>query len=88
MNAKLIAIMAALAIAHFAAATNRTPQSDAPAVANAASVMSLSKSQAEAAGMTDVVKNFERIDANKDGVVTRNELRAYALVSRRHAPMT
>jgi Ca2+-binding EF-hand superfamily protein len=88
MNAKLIAIMAALAIAHFAAATNRTPPSEPHSAVNAANVMSLSKSQAEAAGMIDIVRNFDRIDANKDGVVTRNELRAYALVTRRHAPMT
>lgn len=49
---------------------------------------SVTKSQAKAARMDIVVNNFEKIDANNDGVVTRNELRAYALSMRRHVPLT
>jgi Ca2+-binding EF-hand superfamily protein len=90
MNARLIAVVAALAIAHLAAATtekSRQESSSRPAVAQTADI-SLTKSQAEAAGMMDVVQNFEKIDANNDGVITRGELRAYLLATRRHVPMT
>jgi hypothetical protein len=87
MNTNLVAI-AALAIAQLAGTSlcsaRNTPQSstqqDAP--------QALTKSQAQAAGMIEVVLNFEKIDANGDGNVTRDELRAYALANRRHVPMT
>ena len=36
----------------------------------------LSKAEAEAAGMKRLVENFDRLDANKDGKVTREEMRA------------
>jgi hypothetical protein len=90
MNARLIAVVAALAIAHFAAATTekfRQESSPRPPVVQATDI-TLTKSQAEAAGMMDVVQNFEKIDANNDGVITRSELRAYLLATRRHVPMT
>lgn len=51
-------------------------------------VQSITKSEAKAAKMALIVENFERIDANNDGIVTRNELRAYVLATRRHVPMT
>ncbi|MFJ7567271.1 EF-hand domain-containing protein [Herminiimonas sp. NPDC097707] len=51
-------------------------------------VESLTKPQAKAAKMFRVVNDFERIDANRDGRVTRDELRLYALSTRRHVPMT
>ena len=89
MNAKLIAAAAALAIAHFAIATTKTSQPNTPpSTVSSSSAIRLTKPQAEAAGMIDVVENFERIDANNDGVITRNEMRAYLLATRRHAPMT
>ncbi len=49
---------------------------------------SITKSQAKAAKMTLVVENFARIDTDNDGAVTRQELRLYALSTRRHVPMT
>lgn len=55
---------------------------------NIAGVESITKSQAQAAKMFLVVENFEKIDANSDGRVTRYELRQYALSTRRHIPMT
>lgn len=51
-------------------------------------IQSITKSQAKAARMFLVVENFERIDANNDGIVTRSELRAYALSTRQRVPMT
>lgn len=36
----------------------------------------LSKAEAQAAGMQRIVDNFERIDANGDGKVTHEEIRA------------
>ncbi|MBL8382998.1 MAG: EF-hand domain-containing protein [Burkholderiales bacterium] len=36
----------------------------------------LSKAEAEAAGMKRLVENFDKLDANKDGKVTREEMRA------------
>lgn len=36
----------------------------------------LTKAEAEAAGMGRIVRHFDRIDGNKDGKVTRDELRA------------
>lgn len=55
---------------------------------NASAIESITKSQARAARMFRVVENFEKIDANRDGRVTRHELRLYALSTRRHVPMT
>lgn len=86
MNVKLAALMAILLGANLAVAQplrHATPEKS-PAAAR----QSVTKSQAKAAKMAVVVENFERIDANNDGVVTRNELRAYALSMRRHVPMT
>jgi hypothetical protein len=89
MKAQLIAVVAALAIAHFATATNHTPHYDAPSQQTVnPSKDSVTKSQAKAAGMLDIVENFEKIDSNKDGRITRNEMRAYVLATRRHVPMT
>jgi hypothetical protein len=87
MNRKRVAI-AALAFAHLAGtsicsartAPYPAPQEDTP--------HALTKSQAQAAGMIKVVLHFEKIDANQDGLVTRDELRAYALANRRYVPMT
>lgn len=36
----------------------------------------LSKAEAQNAGMGRVVENFDRLDANKDGKLTRDEIRA------------
>lgn len=89
MYSRIIALTAALAIAQIAAATNQKPQTMTPSErAVQSSAVSLSKSQAKAAGLIAIVENFEKIDANADGVVTRNELRAYALATRRYVPMT
>jgi hypothetical protein len=88
MNRKLVAI-AALAVAQLAGislcSARNTPQQN-PTQENAP--QALTKSQAQAAGMIQVVLNFEKIDANGDGVVTRGELRAYVLANRRYVPMT
>ncbi|GGC06697.1 hypothetical protein GCM10007205_14920 [Oxalicibacterium flavum] len=51
-------------------------------------VQSITKAEARAARIAVIVDNFERIDANGDGVVTREEMRAYLLTNRRHVPMT
>jgi hypothetical protein len=84
MNNRLIAI-AAIAVAQLASASNLHTRAGASA-ANPA--LTLTKSQAIAAGMTGIALNFEKIDTNRDGIVTRDELRAYALANRRYAPMT
>jgi len=81
MHANIVAAAAVLAAVHLTAGANvRPPHADTHAV--------LTRSQAAAAGMSDIVANFDRIDANKDGVITRDELRSYLLVNRRYAPMT
>lgn len=86
MNIKFAALMAILLGANIVAAQPiRYVKSEQTSVAVQ---KTLTKSQAKAAKMDLVVENFERIDANNDGVVTRNELRAYALSMRRHVPMT
>lgn len=54
----------------------------------ASTPQSITKSQAKEAKLSLVVKNFSSIDANNDGVVTRDELRLYALSTRRYVPMT
>lgn len=87
MNSKFVAI-AALAIAQVAGSSvcsaRTTPHTSTPQQQPQA----LTKSQAQAAGMTKLVLHFEKIDANGDGLVTREELRAYALATRRYVPMT
>jgi Ca2+-binding EF-hand superfamily protein len=46
----------------------------------------LSKEEAQAANMPHIVKNFDAIDANKDGKVTPEELRAFfASQHRKHS---
>lgn len=86
MNVKLAALMAILLGANIAAA--QPLRHAVPEKSSTAARQSVTKSQAKAAKMAVVVENFERIDANNDGIVTRNELRAYALSMRRHVPMT
>lgn len=89
MKAQWIAVVAALAITHFATATNHSRQDHTASQHTINSPQeSVTKSQAKAAGMLDIVENFDKIDANKDGRITRNEMRAYALAMRRHVPMT
>ena len=87
MNSKLIAI-AALAIAELAGSSLCSARTSPHIPSPQHAPQALSKSQARAAGMRQVVLHFERIDANGDGFVTRDELRAYALANRRHVPMT
>jgi len=55
---------------------------------NTQATKSITKSEAKAAKLARVVENFERIDTNNDGLVTRQELRVYALSTRRYVPMT
>lgn len=94
MNAKLIAIAAVLfsnvAFSQPAAGTDvrRAAAENTAAGSTAPAPQSITKSQAKAAKLVRVVENFERIDTNNDGVVTRQELRLYALSARRHVPMT
>lgn len=92
MHAKFIALVAILLGANIVAAQPVTFISmDRSVHAKSTSFspkQSVTKSEAKAARMDVVVNNFEKIDANNDGVVTRNELRAYALSIRRHVPMT
>jgi TolA-binding protein len=99
MKKKLIALTIALVVVNATAAQlsaeayrskhaqDKTASYKAPA-APATPVQSITKSEAKAANMALIVENFERIDANNDGIVTRNELRAYVLSTRRHVPMT
>jgi uncharacterized protein YdeI (BOF family) len=98
MKKKLIALTIALVVVNATAAQlsaeayrskhaqDKTASYKAPAAT--APVQSITKSEAKAANMALIVENFERIDANNDGIVTRNELRAYVLSTRRHVPMT
>lgn len=92
MNAKLIGLMAILLGANIVAAqpvtTAALEHNLQSKPASYSSRDSVTKSQARAARMDIVVENFEKIDANNDGLVTRNELRAYALSMRRHVPLT
>ncbi|HWT72860.1 MAG TPA: EF-hand domain-containing protein [Oxalicibacterium sp.] len=78
--ALVFAQLAGTGICNARTAPHTPPQQDAP--------QALTKSQAQAAGMIKVVLHFEKIDANRDGLVTRAELRAYALANRRYVPMT
>lgn len=92
MNAKLLILTAVLlsnaAFAQPAPKMEMKPSTHSSAESSRKPIQSLTKSQARAAKMSRLVENFERIDANNDGIVTRNELRAYALSTRRHVPMT
>jgi hypothetical protein len=91
-NAKLIALMSILLGANIVVAQPLTISALERNVQNKSAIYasrdSVTKSQAKAARMEIVVDNFEKIDANNDGMVTRNELRAYALSMRRHVPLT
>ena len=42
----------------------------------------ISKSEADAAGMKRLSGDFDKIDANKDGKITRDEMRAYRTAHR------
>ena len=94
MNTKLIAIAAVLvsnvAFSQPAVKSDvrRATVENAVTDNSAIAPKSITKSQAKAARLVKVVENFERIDINKDGLVTRQELRLYALSTRRHVPMT
>jgi Ca2+-binding EF-hand superfamily protein len=95
MKTKLIALTIALMVVNATAAQlsaeaylNKHAQDKTTAHKVSAPVQSITKSEAKAARMAVIVENFEKIDANNDGVVTRKELRAYVLSTRRHVPMT
>lgn len=93
MNAKYLITAAALLCANIAIAQSIMPAHlDRPAQMRAMPVSNpvetITKEQARAAKMTLVVDNFDRIDTNGDGVVSRKELRDYLLANRRHVPMT
>lgn len=94
MRAKSIAIVAVL-FSNVAFSQPSTLKELSPAKAKntpaskiAPTPESITKSQAKAAKLFLVVENFASIDTNQDGVVTRNELRLYALSTRRYVPMT
>ncbi len=94
MNAKLVTLLttllgAGIAIAQpvMVAGLNQEAQAKTASYRSGLT-QSVTKSEAKAARLDVVVDNFEKIDANNDGIVTRNELRAYALSTRRHVPMT
>lgn len=87
MNNKFAAI-AALAVVQLAGASVCSARSTPHISTRQDAPLALTKSQAQAAGMTNVVLHFEQIDLNGDGLVTRDELRSYALANRRHVPMT
>jgi hypothetical protein len=42
----------------------------------------ISKAEADGAGMKRLSANFDKIDANKDGKITREEMRAYRVAHR------
>lgn len=93
MKKKLIALTIALVVvnataAQLSAEAYRSKHAQDKVASAKAPVQSITKSEAQAANMALIVENFERIDANNDGIVTRNELRAYVLSTRRHVPMT
>ncbi|MBF8178605.1 MAG: hypothetical protein K2Y13_02250 [Burkholderiaceae bacterium] len=93
MKKKLIALTIALVVvnataAQLSAEAYRSKHAQDKTASYKAPVQSITKSEAQAANMALIVENFERIDANNDGIVTRNELRAYVLSTRRHVPMT
>nr|WP_041296686.1 hypothetical protein [Janthinobacterium sp. Marseille] len=95
MKKKLIALTIALVVVNATAAQlsaeayrSKHAQDKTASYKAPAPVQSITKSEAKAANMALIVENFERIDANNDGIVTRNELRAYVLSTRRHVPLT
>ena len=94
MNVKLIAIAAVLLSnlvfsQAFAGTDGRRAAAEHTVDhSNAQASDSITKSEAKAANLGRVVENFERIDTNNDGLVTRQELRVYALSTRRYVPMT
>ncbi|MES2024566.1 MAG: EF-hand domain-containing protein [Pseudomonadota bacterium] len=95
MKIKLIALTIALMVVNATAAQlsaeayqSKHAQDKAASQKVIAPVQRITKSEAKAAKMALIVENFEKIDANNDGVVTRSELRAYVLSTRRHVPMT
>lgn len=91
MNAKHLLTASALLCANL---TLAQPVSDFPLQTSALlqqvsyQASSITKAEARQARIRLIVDNFERIDANHDGIVTRPEMRAFLLVNRRHAPMT
>jgi len=93
MNAKYLIAISALLFTNLAFAQSVVPAS-MQKNANAARlqvsnpVQSITKAEAKHAGITLIVDNFDKIDANNDGIVTRAELRSYLLANRRHVPMT
>lgn len=86
MNAKFVLLTAAMVVANSVLPWANAQEKNVSYKTSYAK--SITKSQAKAAKMFQVVENFEKIDANNDGVVTRKELREYALSTRRHVPMT
>ncbi|WP_188381334.1 EF-hand domain-containing protein [Oxalicibacterium faecigallinarum] len=93
MNAKHLITISALFFSHLALAQSVVPASiqknaSMPNLQVSNPVQSITKAEAKHAGITLIVENFDKIDANRDGIVTRAELRSYLLANRRHVPMT
>ncbi|WP_293777960.1 hypothetical protein [uncultured Oxalicibacterium sp.] len=93
MNAKTLLTITTLLFANLAVAqsvvTAHMTKNDYPqAVQVSNPVQSITRDEAKNAGIAVIVDNFDKIDANHDGVVTRAELRSYLLANRRHVPMT
>lgn len=93
MNAKTVLTITALFFANIAVAqsvvTAHMTKNDHPqAVQISNPVQSITRDEAKTAGIALIVDNFDKIDTNHDGVVTRAELRSYLLANRRHVPMT
>lgn len=94
MHIKSIALMATLLgnVAFLqpsmATETHRNARQHSASATDIPNLESITKPQAKAAKMFRVVNDFEKIDVNRDGRVTRHELRLYALSARRHVPMT
>lgn len=93
MNAKYLLTISALlftnlAIAQSVVTASMQKNEGATALHVSNPVQSITKAEAKHAGIALIVENFDKIDANRDGVVTRAELRSYLLANRRHVPMT
>lgn len=93
MNAKYLLTVTALLFANIAVAqsvmTAHMTRNDQPqAVQISNPVQSITRDEAKSAGIALIVENFDKIDTNHDGIVTRAELRSYLLANRRHVPMT
>jgi len=93
MNAKYLITISALLFSNLAFAQSVVPASmqknpNTPNLHVSNPVQSITKAEAKNAGIALIVENFDKIDANNDGVVTRAELRSYLLANRRHVPMT